>query len=136
MHERVGREIELIREKYPELENGDQQDWVLIPVYPLPQSRFNKDRTKLLFSIPPGYPNTGIDNFFVDGELRLTNGGMPPGFNTGSNSSSGSAPLDGNWGWFSWHPKAWRPAATIEGGDNLLTFLLGVNLCLQGKEET
>jgi hypothetical protein len=134
MHERVKREIEMVQEKHPGLQHGEQLNWVLIPDYPLPPDRYNKERTKLLFVIPPGYPNTGPDDFFVDADLRLKDGGQPPGLNPGSNSSSGPAPLPGEWAWFSWHPASWRPAATIEGGDNLFTFLRSVNMCLRGEE--
>lgn len=134
MHERVRAEVELLRKRYLALEHGDQFTWVLIPVYPLPPGRFNKNETRLLFAIPVGYPNTGPDNFFVDVNLRLTDGGTPPAFNPNSNSSTGIAPVPGDWGWFSWHPQAWRPAASVEGGDNLETFLTGVSLCLRGEE--
>ncbi|MCC7165473.1 MAG: hypothetical protein IT331_23450 [Anaerolineae bacterium] len=136
MYERVRQEIELLKNKYPNLVHGEQLSWVLIPKYKLPAGRFNKGGTKLLFVLPAGYPNTGIDNFFVDVDLRLHDGGNPSGFNIGSNSSSGAAPIAGDWAWFSWHPAEWRPAATVEAGDNLLTFLHGVNLCLQGQETT
>jgi len=134
MHERVRQEIELLRKKYPSLEHGQQLDWVLIPEFELPPNRFKEDKTRLLFVIPVGYPNTGPDNFFVDMDLHLQNGGTLPGFNPNSNSSNGAAPVPGNWGWFSWHPQTWRPAASIDSGDNLLTFVRGVNLCLRGEE--
>lgn len=134
MHERVRQEIELLRKKYAALEHGEQLNWVSVPEFELPPNRFNREKTQLLFTIPVGYPNTGPDNFFVDVELRLRNGTPPPGFNPNSQSTSGAAPRPGNWGWFSWHPKAWRPAASIAEGDNLLTFVRGVNLCLRGEE--
>lgn len=135
MHERVRLEFELVRVKYPEAQHGDQYHWVLIPAYPIPPDRYNKTHTNILFAIPPGYPNTGPDNFFVDGDLRLKSGAPAPGWNSGPNSSSGPAPLNGEWGWFSWHPSIpWRPAAGIEEGDNLLTFLRGINMCLRGEE--
>lgn len=136
MYERVEREISLVRGRHPKLEHGEQLNWVMISNYPVPRGRFNKERTRLLFLIPVGYPNTGPDDFFVDGDLCLNGGGTPPGMNPGPQSGSGTAPVGDNWAWFSWHPKDWRPAATIEGGDNLLTFLRSVNLCLEGKEET
>jgi len=136
MHERVKSEIDLLRQKQAKLQHDDKFSWVLIAEYPLPPERYNKSTTQLLFLIPPGYPNTGPDNFFVDGDLKLKDGSNPPGFNAGSNSSSGNAPVSGNWGWFSWHPTSWQPAATIEGGDNLLTFVRGVNMCLMGIEST
>lgn len=134
MHERVSNEVALLRKRFSGLEHGEQFNWVLIPIFPLPPGRFNKKETRLLFAIPVGYPNTGPDNFFTDVDLRLKDGGMPPAFNPNSNSSSGPAPVAGNWGWFSWHPQAWRPAAAVDGGDNLETFLIGVNLCLRGEE--
>jgi hypothetical protein len=134
MHERVRQEIELLKTQHPDLQHGDQLDWVLIPELVLPAGRFNKALTRLMFRIPVGYPQTGPDNFFLDADLRLKDGTNPPAFNAGSQSSSGPAPIQGEWGWFSWHPQSWRPAATIEGGDNLVGFVRGVNLCLRGEE--
>jgi hypothetical protein len=134
MQERVAQEFVLVRSRFPSVQHGQALDWGLIPDYKLPHGRYNKSHTRILFRIPPGYPNTGPDNFFVDNDLRLTNGNQAPGFNSGSQSGSGAAPIGGDWGWFSWHPQSWRPAATISGGDNLLTFLVSVNICLQGQE--
>jgi hypothetical protein len=134
MHQRVREEIELLRQQFLGLQHGDQFDWVLIPELALPVGRFNKAKTRLLFRIPTAYPQTGPDNFFVDVDLRLKDGSNPPAFNANANSSSGVAPVAADWGWFSWHPKEWRPAATIEGGDNLLGFIRGINLCLRGEE--
>lgn len=134
MHDRVQAEVQLLRQKYSQLQHGERLDWVLIPVFALPSGRFNKNETPLLFALPVGYPNTGPDNFFVDVSLRLKDGGPPANFNLNPNSSSGAAPVAGEWGWFSWHPQAWRPAASVEGGDNLMTFVTGVGLCLRGEE--
>lgn len=134
MQQRVREEIRLLTSQWPDLLHGDQLDWVLISELVLPTGRFNKERTKLLFRIPVGYPQTGPDNFFVDADLRLKDGSTPPAFNPNRDSSAGPAPLPGDWGWFSWHPQAWRPSATIEGGDNLTGFLRSVNLCLRGEE--
>jgi hypothetical protein len=134
MSARVREEIELLKKQFPNLQHGDQLDWVLIPELVLPAARFNKVTTRVLFRIPIGYPLTGADNFFVDVDLRLKDGSSPPAFNPNSQSSSGAAPVAGDWGWFSWHPHSWRPAATIGGGDNLVVFVRGINLCLRGEE--
>ena len=137
MHERVREEIEiLLRPRCGDVQHGEDLDWVLIPAFPLEAGVFNQASTRLLFRIPTGYPNTGPDDFFVEGGLRLANGNPVPGLNDGSQSSSGPAPIDGPWGWFSWHPKGWRPSASIEEGDNLLTFLRGAGACLRGEQET
>lgn len=132
MRERLLEELELLRRLYPDVRYGD--NWVLVPAYRLPPSRFNLDSTPVLFTVPIGYPATGPDNFFVDVSLRLKNGSAPPAFNPNQNSSTGSAPIPGNWGWFSWHPSTWRPKAKPEAGDNLVTFLKGVGVCLRGEE--
>ena len=134
MHQRVREEIELLKRQFPDLQHGGQLDWVLIPELVLPAGRFNKERTKLLFKIPVGYPQTGPDNFFVDVDLCMKDGSNPAAFNANRESSSGPAPVSGDWGWFSWHPQSWCPAATIEGGDNLLGFVRAINLCLRGEE--
>ena len=134
MHDRIRAEIEALQKQFPELDYGEQFDWVLIPELTLPPGRFNKVCTKLLFRIPSGYPQTGPNDFFVDSDLRLKDGSNPPAFNLGSQSSAGPAPVAGDWGWFSWHPQSWRPAAKIEDGDNLSGFVLSVNLCLRGEE--
>lgn len=134
MHQRVREEIELLRKQIPDLQHGDQLDWVLIPELVLPAERFNKSQSRVLFRIPVGYPQSGPDNFFVDLDLRLKDGTNPPAFNPSANASNGAAPVAGEWGWFSWHPQSWRPAATIDGGDNLLAFIRCINLCLRGEE--
>lgn len=134
--QRVSEEIALLKAKYGNLEHNENLDWILVPDFQLPRGRFNKERSRLFFLIPAPYPNAGPDNFFVDGDLRLIDGTNPPGFNQGPNSSNGSCPIPGNWGWFSWHPVSWRPSAKVEEGDNLMTFLRGVNQCLQGIEAT
>lgn len=136
MNQRIMEEMVVLKEKYPTLQYCEQYSWVLIPKFLLPLGRYNRSQTDLLFNIPVGYPNTGPDDFFVDGDLRLADSGNPPGFNAGSKSSSGSAQVKGNWGWFSWHPASWRPATAVLGGDNLLTFLRGVIMCLKGVETT
>lgn len=136
MHERVREEVELVRARFPQVQHGEDLSWVCIPGYPLPAGRFERLSTKLVLRVPPGYPQTGPDDFFVDDDLELVDGNSLPGFNHGPNSSSGACPIPGAFGWFSWHPSSWRPAAAITGGDNLLTFLRSVDRCLEGKEST
>ncbi len=134
MQTRIIEEIGLLKAQFSELRHGEQFNWVLIPELLLPAGRFNRTHDTILFAIPVGYPQTGPDNFFTSVGLRLKDGTMPPAFNLGSQSSNGAAPIAGDWGWFSWHPNQWRPAATIAGGDNLLGFVSAIKLCLRGEE--
>ena len=134
MNERVRQEVELLKAQFPDLKHGDKFDWVLIPNLALPAGRFTRTSVSVLFAIPVGYPQTGPDNFFTEADLRLIGDAMAPAFNLGSQSSSGPAPIQGTWGWFSWHPQSWTPTAIIEDGDNLMGFVRSINLCLRGEE--
>lgn len=125
MRERVQKEIELLRGKYPSLQHGENYDWVIIPDFPLPEG-WNRKQEKLLFLIPPPYPHSAPDNFYVESGLRLGNGSQQAGYSEG-----GSVPLGGAWGCFSWHAEIWRPSDNIEEGDNLLTFIKAVNIRLR-----
>jgi hypothetical protein len=134
MHERVREEIALLRQQIPDLQHGDQLDWVLIPELVLPPDRYNMRAVMVSFRIPPAYPRTGPDFFFADRDLRLKDGGFPPAFNVHPAGPVVMAPVPGNWGWFSWHPAGWRPAATVEGGDNLSGFVRSIKQCLRGEQ--
>lgn len=135
MRERIQAEIDLLREKYPSLVHGENLQWVLIPDFLLPKDRYTKERCKVLFTLSTGYPNTAPDNFFVDRDLSFkTMAAAIPAFNPNNQSSSGPAPIEGEWAWFSWHPQSWHPAAETSKGDNLMTFMLGVGMCLRGEE--
>lgn len=138
MIERLAAELAHISARHDNVQSDGECSYVLIPEFLLPPGQFNKEHTKLLFAVPieRGYPMVGPDDFFVDSDLRLADGSPAPGFNEGRDSSSGAAPVEGNWGWFSWHPDTWRPSASIEDGDNLMTFLRSVRSCLEGVEAT
>lgn len=122
--ERRRQEIELLRRKYGEVEHGLNLDWVLFKQFPLP-SGWDRQATDLLVIIPPGYPTTPPDNFYVRNGLRLAHGG-PPG-----NYSENQSVLGGSWAQFSFHAQGWNPACERGVGDDLLTFMLAVEHRLQ-----
>ncbi|MBI3995341.1 MAG: hypothetical protein HY349_05130 [Nitrospirae bacterium] len=96
-------------------------EWVLFKEFPLP-SGWNREKTMLLILIPPGYPLTPPDNFYVQMGFRLVSGALPTNYN------EPSAHMGQQWGQFSFHAdqSTWRPSADLLEGDNLLTFLLQV----------
>ncbi len=125
MKERIIKEIELLRTKYANLQHGQDNDWIMIPDFPLPEG-WNRQQTKLLFLIPPTHPHAPPDNFYVESGLKLNDG------NPISNYSEGAGvPIGGTWGCFSWHAEIWHPSDNIEDGDNLLTFVRAVNIRLR-----
>jgi len=119
--DRRRQEIELLRNKYGPLTYGESLDWVRFNEFPLSPG-WNRIATSLLVFIPPGYPVTPPDNFYVASGLRTASENMP------SNYSEGHSHLGEQWGQFSYHVETgeWRPAVNSFEGDNLLTFMLGV----------
>lgn len=117
MSERLESEIDTLRQRYGELEVGPEHAWVVIKRFALPAG-WSHPETALLVLIPPGYPVTPPDSFYVDNELRLAGGGEP------GNAPAGQAQLGRLWRMFSWHlDDAWSPDPDPRHPDNLLTFL-------------
>jgi hypothetical protein len=117
--ERRSREFGLLERRYGSVQYGNALDWLMIRQFPLPPG-WNRPVTELLILIPPGYPLCPPDNFFVREGLRTVSGALPNGY------FEGQAVLGPGWGQFSFHVQEWRPGTGETAGDNILTFLLGV----------
>lgn len=122
--ERLNTEFQLLCRRYGEMEHGDNLDWVMFREFSLPAG-WNVDKTELLVVIPPGYPSTPPDNFFVRNGLRTSNGTDP------ENYSENQSVLGASWAQFSFHVKEWNPNQNPNDGDSLLTFMLAVERRLQ-----
>lgn len=121
MMDRRKQEIDLLRSKYGELEVGANHEYVLFKKYKLPDE-WNREHTELLVIVPPGYPVTPPDNFYVPQGFRLKNGAQPGSYSEGQNH------LGRQWGAFSVHiqTETWSPSSDLLDGSNLLTFMLTV----------
>lgn len=117
--ERLRRELELLRKRYPRIEHGADLDWFRIGDYPLPPG-WDRGSTDILVLVPPGYPATAPDNFFVTPGLR-TASGAPAG-----NYSENQPVLGETWAQFSFHADGWSPADDPLEGDSLATFMFAV----------
>lgn len=127
MLERRARELELVMDRYGELERAPDLSWFVVSHFPVP-SGWNTESTRLLILLPPGYPQTPPDNFYTDVELRLADE-SDPGAATGTISHA-----DCQWRQFSWHfedAAEWQPHVEVEKGHMLVTFLLGIEQRLE-----
>ena len=120
MHERWKGELLLVEAVHGPIDIAPDLAWFIMRRWSLPPG-WSKRETAVLVLIPPGYPVTPPDNFFVDPDLRLANGGMPG--NAGPETQAGK-----QWLRFSYHVESgdWKPHADSKQGHNLLTFLQGV----------
>ena len=82
MIERRLEEVELLRKVYGSLEHGPNVEWIMFKEFRLP-SGWNRQTTELLIVIPPGYPTTPPDNFYVAPGLILASGSEPANFSRG-----------------------------------------------------
>lgn len=121
MKDRLYKEVELLRKKYGFLKYGENLDWIVFEEFILPQG-WNRDKTRLLILIPPGFPTIPPDNFYVITGLRTASDEIP------SNYTDDLSHIGEQWGQFSFHSEQghWNPSVDVYSGDNLLTFMLQV----------
>ncbi len=119
--ERLQREVEIIKKSYPKATLDGELRYVVIQDFPLPPG-WNREKTELVIEIPGGYPVTAPDNFYVEEGLRLQDTGNPPSGYEETLEKFGKRRAK-----FSWHLEGnWRPHTEVAKGDNLFTFILGV----------
>ena len=78
---------------------------------------WNRDKVKILFAIPPGYPAAQPDCFWVEpANFRTATGATPQNTND-SNPIPGEVVPGRSITWFSWHLQTWNPSK-----DSLVTY--------------
>lgn len=73
---------------------------------------FSNPTTTLLLRVPRSYPDAGLDMFWTDVTLVLSDGGMP------RNAEHIETHAGRQWRRFSWHHNGWNP-----GLNNLQTYV-------------
>ena len=117
--DRRKHEFELLSRKYGPSEHAPNLDWILFKQFPLP-SGWNAQAAELLVLIPPGYPTTPPDNFYVRNGLRLADGRIPANYSENQNV------LGDPWAVFSFHAQGWNPSPSSTDGDSMLSFMIAV----------
>ena len=122
MEERIEKELELLRQRYPDLEYKEEGRWVRIPSYPLREG-WNRSSTEVVFQIPVGYPGTPPYGIYAP-SARLFNKTRPDDY---SEAATTQPPFPGTWGIFSWQPAdgQWRATTDLVTGSNLFNWVTG-----------
>jgi hypothetical protein len=119
----MAKELELLQCRYGNIEHDEEVTWIVIERLTLPAG-WSPAETRVMVLVPDGYPATPPDNFAI--ELAVT----PPGGGQLGNQAGETEHAGRRWRVLSWHVEGgadgWRPHAIVEQGDNLLSFLLGV----------
>ena len=122
MQERIEEELELIRQRFPDVEYQEEGYWVCVSSYSLPEG-WNRETTEVAFQISQGHPGTPPYGMYVPSGLRFQ--GEKP--NNYDEPAGNEPPFVGSWGFFSWTPADgnWIPSADVRSGVNLLDWVKG-----------
>lgn len=121
MEDRIHKELELLRQRYSDLEYTAEGQWVHIPSYALPGG-WNRSSTEVAFQVAVGYPGTPPYGIYTQANL-LFNGARPDNY---TEPAPTQPPFPGVWGIFSWAPTdGWRPTVDPVTGPNLLNWVIG-----------
>ena len=70
MQERIEEELELIRQRFPDVEYQEEGYWVCVSSYSLPEG-WNRETTEVAFQISQGHPGTPPYGMYVPSGLRF-----------------------------------------------------------------
>ena len=120
MDERIERELELIRTRYPDVEYRKDGHWFLIPAYKVPEGKWALDVYAIAFQLRAGYPEVGPYSFYASPRPRGHDGRPPQSY---QDAGSPPPPFEGEWGRFSWQLENWKVGTDVRQGSNLLNFI-------------
>ena len=119
MCDRIQKELQLLRQQFPDLEFHQEGGWVLLPRYSTPPGIWELDEVAVCFQFPPGYPGQKPYGFYVSPRVQLKGGGEVK-----NRTDSSETPFAGEWAKFSWDLPAWHATADLQGGSNLFNFVV------------
>lgn len=114
--DRIGREMELVRGRFPaaELKSG----WVWLPEFELPEG-WTPRKVAVATRFPPGYPTAPPYGVFVPSNLQFK--GQPP--QNFVAPAGEQPPFPGAWGILSWTID-WHPHSEVGKGTHFLNWIL------------
>ena len=119
MTERLGRDVALLRGRYPDAQFREEGLWIFLPRYVVP-SGWKRKEYAISFQIRPGYPDISPYGINVsppperEDDAPLTNYVQGP---------DPKPPFDGNWGRFSWEIPDWKAMPDIVSGSTLVNYV-------------
>jgi len=120
VEKRIEVELTLIRQAFPNVVYQNAGHWVCLPSYPLPEG-WNRVATDIAFQIGDGFPAAPPYGFYVPSGIQYR-GNIPSSY---TEPAASGPPFEGSWGFFSWAPTMWKPAADAHKGSNLLQWAKG-----------
>jgi len=127
---RLLEEIAILAVRFGEINFDDIGfTWVHIPDFELPPG-WNQAFTELMIDLPPLYPETPPDGFYIEKNLAPLNGNLLEHYFQHDDYVNRYTHQD--WAWYCIHPAqfSWQPSVDITTGDNLVKYLELIRLAL------
>lgn len=124
---RLKQEVLALAVQYGEVQWDDKTgSWIIIRWFPLPKG-LGKPITRLLITLPSGYPIVPPNHydFYMEKGLHLQHHYYEYGHKRDNE----------DWAWFCLEIEGWRPSSQIWNGDNLLTLMEMVTVALSALAE-
>ena len=119
MIERLQRDLELLRGRYPDVQFRKEGLWVFLPGY-IVSSGWERKKYDVCFQIRPGYPDISPYGINVSPPPRRSDGTPLKDY---ADNPEPKPPFEGAWGRFSWEAAAWKAAPDLVSGSTLLNYV-------------
>ena len=127
---RIVQEVAILAVRFGNINYDEKRfAWIQLPDFELPPG-WNQLKTDLLIELPAAYPEVPPDGFFINKNLRPTNGRTLEHYFQDQSQHNRLAHL--GWAWYCIHPDKfiWTPSVSISRGDNLLKYIELIRLVL------
>lgn len=120
MTERLQRDIDLLRGRYPEVEFREEGQWVFLPHYIIPNDLWEQKEYAVSFQLRAGYPDIGPYGINASPPPRGKSGQVPSNY---VDNPEPAPPFPGTWGRLSWDSTGWRATPDLVSGHTLLNYV-------------
>jgi hypothetical protein len=119
MTERLQRDLDLVRARYPEMQFREDGQWIFLPRYPI-ATGWEHAAYAICFQIRAGYPDISPYGINVSPPPRGAGGQVPQSY---VDTPDPKPPFDGSWGRFSWEIDGWKATPDLVSGSILLNYV-------------
>jgi len=117
--DRLQRDLELVRGRYPELQFREEGQWVFLPEYVVSHG-WKQKKYAVCFQIRAGYPDISPYGINVSPPPEREDGAQVQSY---VSNPEPAPPFEGSWGRFSWEIEGWRATPDLVSGSTLLNYV-------------
>lgn len=122
---RIDQELALLKGQFDKVECQELAGsyWFFVSAIELPET-CQPHRISVVFSVTTGHPGAPPYGFYLPADVKRD------GAVVSAQAPPTAPPFDGEWRFVSHQPTNWRPAATVDAGDNLWGWIRSIRNCI------